>query len=173
MRPWTRNRWVWIALAILAAIVVLGGGVTRQWLHAAAGERQQTLCVHNLHFMAYALRSYAGDHEGQFPERFSQLYPKYLTLVDVLICPRADPSALDTLRSASNPEIFDAASSYELAPGRRIDDPPNTLLAWERGDHHGGRGRSVLYVDGRGGWDPPEAWRRKELPPLMGDDETP
>lgn len=163
----SRGRW-WksVAFGILGVAVLLGVGCLKRRIDAARVQTQQTLCVHNLHFMANALHRYAADHEGKFPERFSQLYPEYLTTVEVLVCPevaRRETGRADAGKLTA--DALDALCSYELAPGRRIDDPAETLLAWERGDYHGGRGHSVLYVDGRGGWDPPEAWRGKDASP--------
>lgn len=152
------RRPLWI---VAMAVVIVGAGLlAKQRLDAIHVQKQQTLCVHNLHFMANALRRYATDHDGNYPDAFSQLYPKYLDVVEVLMCPEAQRSDMGSADARKlSPGALDSLCSYELAPGRHVDDPPDTLLAWERGDHHGGRGHSVLYVDGRGGWEPAQAWR--------------
>jgi hypothetical protein len=53
----------------------------------------------------------------------------------------------------------DERSTYVLVSGLRPTDDKDTVLAYEKGDNHGGIGHSVLYLDGRGGWDPPSNWR--------------
>ena len=158
MRSDGSQRWRRVALAAIAVTIVIGGALLKRRIDTARIETQQNLCVHNLHFMANALHRYAGDRDGNFPERFSLLYPEYLTAVEVLVCPEVTRSAMGTADAKKlSQDALDALSSYTLAPGRRIDDPPDTVLAWETGDHHGGRGHSILYVDGRGAWEPPQA----------------
>ena len=34
-----------------------------------------------------------------------------------------------------------------------------SVIAYEKEDNHFGKGRSLLYLDGRGAWEPPENWR--------------
>jgi len=155
------------ARTVVVAVVVLGlGGFACLLLLAldrARAEARRTMCVHNLKMIGMSLHMYQKDNDGVFPTTFAALYPEYTSddmdhISEVFVCPEfrkkyekehGEPYTL------SGPEEIEERSSYVLIPGRHVTDDKDTVLVYERGDNHGGKGHSLLYVDGRGGWDPP------------------
>ena len=153
------------------AVIVLGlGGFACLFLRAlgrARAEVPKTLCVHNLKMIATVLHMYQKDNNGAFPATFLALYPDYAStdpevITDIFVCPafrkkyekeHGEPYVI------ARPEEIDERSTYVLMPFRHVTDNKDTVHVYERGDNHGGKGHSLLYVDGRGGWDPPSNWR--------------
>jgi hypothetical protein len=43
-------------------------------------------------------------------------------------------------------------------PGLSPGGDKDTVIVYEKEDNHFARGRSVLYLDGRGAWEPPKNW---------------
>ncbi len=158
-----KRKWILGGLGVLLAAGLLLGVHNR--LQNARRDMNRTLCVHNLKMIAMALDRYADEHEDRYPSQLSQLYPKYLTNPQCLVCPeiRADNkkkrgAPLPFSKEPSAEEI-DSLSSYTLVPGLTKADGKNTVIAYEKKDNHGGMGRSLLYIDGHGAWEPPENWR--------------
>ena len=123
------------------------------------------MCVHNLKILSIALNGYADEHEGQFPDSLSALYPEWGMDLGVFICPELrkkykrergipHPFTSDDPTSAE----IDALCSYAYVPGLSPDGNKDTVIAYEKEDNHFGKGRSLLYLDGRGAWEPPEHW---------------
>ncbi len=158
-----------LALLCLAAVAV--------WhvLDTARHSTRQTLCVHNLKMLATGLKLYADEHDGRFPDRLSALSPKYIPGLECLICPEAqsvcmrDHGVPHPFPPSPDPDTIEKLSSYAYVPGLKTSDPADTVIAYERVDNHFGRGRSLLYLDGHGAWEPPKNWRdgppNKTLPP--------
>ncbi len=159
-----------ITKTVVVAVIVLGlGGFTCIFLPALARARteaRKTMCVHNLRMIAILLHMYQKEN-GAFPTTFAALYPEHTGddmdyINGVFVCPafrkdyeeeHGEPYTL------SGPEEIEEGSSYVLVLGRHVTDDKDTVHVYERGDNHGGKGHSLLYVDGRGGWDPPSNWR--------------
>jgi hypothetical protein len=145
-------------------MAVVGIGYTHE-VRRAGRASNQTLCVHNLKMLASALKIYAQDHGGKYPDRISELVPQYITNVSFLVCPEQGHTYQKTheapypLTLQTPPEQIDALSSYRLLPGRSVRDAVDMVAAYEVGDNHFGKGRSVLYMDGHGAWEPPDKWR--------------
>ena len=109
---------------------------------------------------------YAEEHEGRFPDRLSALYPESVQDLRMLVCPEQRNRGVEKdgvpYPFSSNdptPDEINEACSYayvrELSPG----GDPDTVIAYEKKDNHFGKGRSLLYLDGRGAWEPPGNWR--------------
>jgi len=168
-----RRRMVLIA----AATVLLCLAASAVWhvLDTARHSTRQTLCVHNLKMLATGLNLFAKEHDGRFPGRLSELWPKYLPGLECLICPELQSVSL---REHAVPHPFppnpdqdtiERLSSYAYVPGHTIADPAETIIVYEKVDNHFGKGRSLLYLDGHGAWEPPKNWQNgppnRNLPP--------
>ena len=158
-----RLKWVLLMCAgIVLGICVVWAGAR---LASARQETRMTLCVHNLKLMGLCLEHYANEHGGAFPERISGLVPSYLPDVELLVCPQhrrdyaREQGRPYPLTLQSTPEEIDALSSYVLVPGLTAACAPDTVVIYEKADHHAGSGRSLLYRDGHGAWESPENWR--------------
>jgi hypothetical protein len=159
------KKWL-LAGAALVVVAALAMPVHRR-LREEREIVRRTLCVHNFKLLAIPLKQYADDHEGRFPDRFSLLYPKYVSTstLELLICPEASVNYVNDrgiphpFPSNPTPEEIDSVCSYAIVPGLSTNDDASTVIAFEKKDNHGGMGRSLLYLDGRGAWEPPENWR--------------
>lgn len=157
--------------ALVAVVVVsMALGATFAAWHWVGVQRhavRQTLCVHNLKFLAMSLEAYAGDHDGRYPDRLSALWPEYIVNLADLICPEIQVVCLRERGVAHPfpenpaPDVIEALSSYAYVPGHTTADAgaSDILVAYEKVDNHFGKGRSLLYLDGHGAWEPPENWR--------------
>jgi hypothetical protein len=153
-------------IAGVVSVLVLALGIYfAATLRETRRDVRRTLCVHNLKMLAIGLKEYAEDNEEQFPDRLSELYPEYIVTLEVFVCPelglqhkkqRGVPHPFDANPS---PEAIDSLGSYILVPGLTTGDSADTVIVYEKADHHLGMGRSLLYLDGRGAWEPPENWR--------------
>ncbi len=157
----TRKR---VALC-LGAIALATFGVF--FLIELADARQaafSTSCVHNLKLIALPLHMYAKEHGNRFPEKLSVLYPEYLTDPRCLICPNLRGHYEETMGKEypfSDPptaEEIDTLCSYVYVPGHGLDGDKDTVVAYEKVDNHHGRGRALLYLDGRAFRKRPEEW---------------
>jgi hypothetical protein len=160
----TRRRKV----AVVVIVLVLAGfaGCFVSALNRAGFAARQIRCVHHLKLIALQLRMYADEHDGAFPDKWSSLaaYPEVAVsdMLEIFVCPeqsRRHERTYGVPYTVSGAEDIDELSSYVLVPGLHMTDDKDTILAYEKGDNHGGIGHSVLYLDTRGGWDPPSNWR--------------
>jgi hypothetical protein len=163
----TRRRKVVVAalVGVLIGFTVACVRFTR-YVRFVRRDVRQTLCVHNLKMLALQLKMYAEEHDGAFPDKWStlvsdtDLFPP--DMLEIFVCPagsREYEKEHGVPLTVSGPEDVDERSTYVLVSGLRPTDDKDTVLAYEKGDNHGGIGHSVLYLDGRGGWDPPSNWR--------------
>jgi len=147
------------ALAVAAALGV--------WfrLEEARASARQTVCVHNLKFLSTSLSRYAEEHGGRYPGRLADLWPQYIVNLEDLVCPEVRAACLrghgvpHPFPENPDADTLERLSSYAYVPGHTVSDPPDTVIAYEKEDNHGGQGRSLLYLDGRGAWEPPQNWR--------------
>jgi hypothetical protein len=154
-------------------VLALGIVLTRSLRYARA-DASRIMCVHNLKVLALNLKMYADEHEGQFPDKFSALYPRYFAEVYVFVCPelsaryKRERGIPHPFSPEPTPDEIDSLSSYVLVPGLTTSDDKDTVVVYEKKDSHSGMGRSLLYLDGRGAWEPPKNWRNgppnKNLP---------
>jgi len=150
--------------AIIVALLIAGMLGAQHHLRAVHRSTRQTMCVHNLKFLSASLKAYADDHGGRFPDRLAELWPEYIVNLQDLICPevqvicRRKYGVPHPYPEDPNPDTIERLSSYIYVPGYTTEDPADTVVAYEKEDNHFGRGRSLLYLDGRGAWEPPENW---------------
>ncbi|NQT84178.1 DUF1559 domain-containing protein [bacterium] len=146
---------------LLPALAAFPLGVSK-----AKGNAQRAACLSNLRNLALACIMYANDHDDVLPSRLSELYPSYVSGLDVFVCPvhkgkeiseeRGEVFFADAVSShedhghAAGPAI-DAESDYRLEiPGAKlgeIKDVASTIMILEKEPNHQG-GRNAAYADG-------------------------
>jgi hypothetical protein len=150
--------------AVVTIVLVVAGfaGCFVSALNRARFEARQTMCVHNLKLLGLPLKMYAEKHDGAFPDKWSTLIsdPDLFSsdMLELFVCPmhsKRYEKEHGVPYTVSGRDDVDECSSYVLVPGLHMTDDKDTILAYEKGDNHGGIGHSVLYLDTRGGWDPP------------------
>jgi len=108
-------------------------------------ESTQQQCAGRLKILATACRAYAAEHEGRFPDRFSDLYPEYVDNPNVFACPA-------TWEFIATPQEIDTHADYILEPGCSMSDPPETILIHEPADNHSRKGYHVVHLNGHVEW---------------------
>lgn len=140
----------------VSAAIILGAAETYRFVFPF-GPRPCCLPV-----VMQALRDYAEDHNGYFPqggrnprEALLKLYPVYLNDARLLAGLSGDRKLLKQQMLAGI-EISEDASSWVYWPGFRTDDPPELAVIWERAsgvDAISGRAspgsHAVGFADGR------------------------
>ncbi|MFA6239458.1 MAG: hypothetical protein WC655_00930 [Candidatus Hydrogenedentales bacterium] len=155
----------WVLGGVAGPLALVAGVVMFVALQDARKKTYQTRCVHNLKFISMALSQYAKDNDGSYPNSLSALYPEYLPDLDAFVCPQlrvpfeSERGTQHPFAPGPKPEEIDSLGSYALVPGLSANGDKDTVVAYEKEDNHSGRGRSLLYLDGRGAWEPPENWR--------------
>ena len=164
--PTARSPWKRALSAILVAVVASCAAYFVVAVRRARADARRVICVHNLKLLSMCLRRYAEAHDGAMPDSWAVIvadpamgFTDLEYLNEVLLCPefrrRAKRKDGEPYR-ITGPENVDALSTYVLIPGIRLTDDPHTVVAYERGDHHGGRGHSVLHLEGSAWWIPVE-----------------
>ena len=157
-----KRRIVFGLAAVLTIVAVLA---LLRLMENARHDARIIRCVHNLKLISISLKMYANENDGRFPDKLSALYPKYLHNLEFLICPelrakyKAERGTTHPFSANPSPGDIDALSSYAYVPGHKNTDAADVVIVYEKVDNHFGKGRSLLYLDGHGAWEPPENWR--------------
>jgi prepilin-type processing-associated H-X9-DG protein len=120
-------------------------------------------CKKHLKETARALRAYASEHDGEFPqggtavEMFGELIEEGLlgekswdpSEIPVYVCPSARG---DVARWRRNRKLAAHMCSYEWVSGLSEESPPEFALVFDKAGNHDGEGRNVLFVDGHVEW---------------------
>ncbi len=122
-------------------------------LLSQARERgRQVSCRSNLHSLGLVVQVYALDYDGYFPDKLSHLYYSYLSTLQIFECPSTNDRILPS-------EMMEEEGSYIYVPGLTQNDPPGTVLLYDKPGNHGRlgrRGRNVVYLDGHVEWESAE-----------------
>jgi hypothetical protein len=97
---------------------------------------------------------YAADHDGEFAENLSDLYPEYVSYFQVFQHPSSETDRL------TKKEDIDRLADYELVKGIKEGSPPAYILAYEK-DQFSEGGRNVGFLDGRVEWMSEQEFQRK------------
>ena len=130
-------------LALVAILAVLAGMCPFDF--GCSRERaRRSKCQANLHQIGLACSMYVADNKGRFPMTLSSISTNYAANPKLFLCPSSGnlPGA---------PEAVDQWSDYILVPDLTTNDPPDTILAYERLRNHK-EGGNVLSLDGAVDW---------------------
>jgi prepilin-type processing-associated H-X9-DG protein len=129
---------------VMIAVMAMMAGMLLPALARAREEARKAVCKSNLKNIGLGMMMYAQDNDNQFPAKLSQLYPEYLTDLDLFMC----PSSGKTITSADQ---IDTKTPYVLVPGVPLGSGGAVVLAYERRGMHEG-GTNVLFADGHVEW---------------------
>jgi prepilin-type processing-associated H-X9-DG protein len=154
------------------AAAVIGGFVVVLWfgfsgLQPHAGPAHRAACMNNVRQIGLALRQYADDHKGQYPDSFAVLLKEgYITSSKVFVCPSSRtriPEDFPTdFKSADLADLarIDEISDYVMVGNLDGNAPAQFILAHDRAPNHDGQGRNVGFMDGHVKWHTEEEFRR-------------
>lgn len=112
-----------IELLVVIAIIGILAAMLLPALASAKETARRISCVNNLHEIGYALQIYAGDNDGQLPQRAyrgrwpQQLYEMYGQNVKLLRCPSDFPRTPMTEETDTNNYPADAAPRSYMING--------------------------------------------------------
>jgi len=107
---------------------------------------RQIKCMANLKMIGSAAELHAVDNQDEFPSHLQSIAgPEYGIDPEVFVCPA-------TGHKPGEMAQVDAWSDYVLVPGRKRDDPTDTVLAFSKAECYPGEGGNVLFVGGHVEW---------------------
>lgn len=120
---------------VLAGISRVRGGAVE---HTEARKKEDQV---NLGRIGIALQLYATDF-NRFPMSLSELYPNYVPEREVFMAPTGK-------RLVRTKDDIDTKSDYVYVSGLKPTDLSDEIILFNKAYVHGGKGRNVLYLDGR------------------------
>jgi hypothetical protein len=164
----TRNKWFVVAGGLILCVVIFYVVALPRYREFQANIRGRN-CVYHLEEFEFPLLHYAGDHDGRYPDRISDLYPEYVSDLQAFICPEVSARCKRELGKPHpfsddpSPEEIDELSSYAIVPGVTgvdISDVEaftkhnnSTLIAYEKENNHKHIKRLRLNLAGQATWD--------------------
>lgn len=147
-RKWLgRSRLLAIATFLLLTLhLVAFRGVGRSISRYASGGGGSPPCVNNLTMLSAAVKHYARDHGGQFPDTLSQVVRSESLSPSILVCTWVDDPEQERLDDG-----FRTSFVY-LGKGRHESLDPKRILIYERTGIHEPRGAHVVCGDGAVEW---------------------
>lgn len=101
-------------------------------------ESSRTACMAHLREIGTACNVYAAGHDGRYPERLSELYPDYVSDLDVFVCPA-------TGAKIGSPQEIDSKTSYEYRGAGLREWGPSQVLACDKPRNHP-LPRDIIYL---------------------------
>jgi hypothetical protein len=98
-------------------------------------------CLNNIRKLIEGQMNWAEIHDGDFANRFSQLYPTYVSSLHVFQCPAVVGEHL------LDEKKIDELCEYEMVQGLRKDSPGDRIFIYDKEGNHK-RARNVGFVDG-------------------------
>lgn len=145
-----RRRPIHLGGAALILVIVGSLIVSKVYFDRRLARARETArrieCQNNLKILVLGQNSYAGDHSGEYSEKLSDLYPKYVTRLEIFTCPSAGGPKI------SSKEEIDSKTGYVLLKGLTDSSPVEEVLMYERPENHRQDGGNVAYVDGQVEW---------------------
>jgi hypothetical protein len=135
--------------------MLINGGVLLTYVLPTLKEHQessaQARCRDNLRKIASAMRAYAANAGGHFPDRLESILATQHLTADALVCPASG----DTVSPGKTPQeqlanLHNGPHVSYVYVGNELttDSPPECVLVYEEPDRHE-QGMWVVFVDGR------------------------
>ncbi|MGA2497267.1 MAG: hypothetical protein ABSH20_05975 [Tepidisphaeraceae bacterium] len=167
-RPW---RFKWTAMFLAMVVMMFAAGIsvvaiTHQtiWLVQTPGRwfaysgmtrANRVKCASNLRQIGQAIRLYANDNGGRFPDSLPVLVTSTDLNPEVFVCPSSNAEKAvganmqEILEQLTKPEHM---SYVYVGKGMTTSTPVDTVVAYELPQNHDGDGGNVLYADGHVEW---------------------
>jgi len=128
----------WIAAVMFTLQTIRGGARTYN-------------CKGHLRQIGLACHVYADENDGAFPASLQSTYPIFIDNRKVFVCPGPQPPP-GFWEAALRRRVKPADRNYVYVSGLRADDPGDCVLAFDRLENHGHKGRNVLFADAHVSW---------------------
>lgn len=158
------NHWVWrkrlwaVLFCVFAFFVLMLSALPV--LARAREQSRRSSCGNNLGNLVKCCMLYADAHDGQWPEKLSQLYPNYVRDIRVFNCPSAlGPKVLTA-------EDIDTKCSYEYHPERMLTEGVSVGVLLDKPENHAGTGKGRNVAIGAGSvewWDDGDARATRDV----------
>lgn len=151
--PTRRSKAPVVGVAIVL-VLVLGYAWVMDSLHRRRNWDRRPMCfARNMLSITQALRQYASDHGGAFPNDLGQLViAKYITDSSYFVCPASGnkPARGSILEIAAAVASGRNCDYVYVGNGLRLIDPPDTLLLYEPLGAHDNSWAFIERLDGTG-----------------------
>lgn len=107
-------------------------------------DRFEVVSMSNLEKISIAIRKYADDHRGNFPPSLEELYPKYISVLNIFEHPAIHRKILDK-------KEIPQKTGYEYIVGKGKFRSFNIISLYEKYESRPG-GKYVLFGDGHIEW---------------------
>lgn len=129
---------LWVVILIALAILGMLAAILIPAVSRSSEAAHRAECQTHLKQIGIAIKGFEEEHPNEAPHKMSDLYPKYISDINVFSC----PSSTETNRA---PDKLDGWSAYEfVAPPSAVDGP----IVREKNPFHVPKGRNILYKDG-------------------------
>jgi hypothetical protein len=132
-----------VVAAIVGVLLVFSAPAVIPALATCREAARRASCQNNLTQIGLGIKTFAKEHNDEFPKSLNDLYPRYINDPSVFICPASN----DKIGDLNN---IDSWSSYEVVfSGKLIDDKDLVALQDKNGHAHRPGGRNYLFGDGK------------------------
>ena len=133
------------------AMVSIMAGIALPSLVGSREQARRVKCMNNLRQLGIAMQMFSDDNEGKYPEKLSELYPKYASSPELFVCSSAG-GEIQELRKADGEidteatrKLIDEKSNYVYVSGLTTEAPAEMVVIYEKTSSHSGEGGNALY----------------------------
>ena len=128
-----------VELSMVAGIFLLVILILTPFVNAVRERAHRVECAENMMRLSLGLHKYAQEHNNQFPQNMSELFPKYVKDEKAFDCP-----ANSTIGTRLVPD-YEYTKSFTEAM-------PRAIILRDKEGNHGKSGKNMLRVDGAIMW---------------------
>ena len=138
-----RSGFTLIELMVVIAIIGILMAMLLSALSRAQEAGRRAACVSNLRQLAIALKAFSSENKERFPDDFSELFPDYLTEMELLVCPSTgnDPPTHSEMEANGDYVYHAGLTEIDVA-----------VIMEDKDFNHGPDGKHVLHTSGRVTW---------------------
>ena len=141
---------------LLIAQQALAVSILLPALNQSKERANRVKCANNMRQMGQGVLFYSNDHRGKYPPTLGELVTEADISWQVFLCPSGNtqPPPPDVQRDPKKAAAWVVQNADYVYLGATMNPnmPADTILMYEKPDHHGGQGQNVLFNDGHCEW---------------------